>query len=166
MEYEEETSHENKKRSLSQEVYSLQLVVEMRTGEVRNLREQMAKATQQLEQAQMDKEKLRKVTARMEDLEEQLRIKNQFERQLSREKKELELSVTSSKKAAQRMSQNVEELQWRIKNNFDLPVEHYHNHAIVEQEKLETERTNAHSNSGRGIPSAALPIPKQKSLFA
>jgi len=32
-------------------VYSLQLVVEMRTGEVRNMREQMARATQQLEQA-------------------------------------------------------------------------------------------------------------------
>jgi len=169
MEYEDDTCLGNKKRSLSQEVYSLQLVVEMRTGEVRNMREQMAKATQQLEQADIDKQRLKKVTARMEDLEEQLRIKNQFERQLSLEKKELELSVTSSKKAAQRMSQNVEELQWRIKNNFDLPVEHYHNHTIVEQEqqvKLETERTNTHSNSGLSIQSAPLPIPKQKSLFA
>jgi len=168
LEYEEEDDNisEDKKRSLSQEVYSLQLVVEMRTGEVRNMREQMAKATQQLEQAEIDKQKLKKVTARMEDLEEQLRIKNEFERQLSQEKKELEQSVTSSKKAAQRMSQNVEELQWRIKNNFDLPVEHYHNLAIVEQEKLETERTNTHSNSGLSIQSAALPIPKQKSLFA
>jgi len=169
MEYEDDTCLGNKKRSLSQEVYSLQLVVEMRTGEVRNMREQMAKATQQLEQAEIDKQRLKKVTARMEDLEEQLRIKNQFERQLSLEKRELELSVTSSKKAAQRMSQNVEELQWRIKNNFDLPVEHYHNHTIVEQEqqvKLETERTNTHSNSGLSIQSAPLPIPKQKSLFA
>jgi len=170
LEYEEDDNiSEEKKRSLSQEVYSLQLVVEMRTGEVRNMREQMAKATQQLEQADIDKQRLKKVTARMEDLEEQLRIKNQFERQLSLEKKELELSVTSSKKAAQRMSQNVEELQWRIKNNFDLPVEHYHNHTIVEQEqqvKLETERTNTHSNSGLSIQSAPLPIPKQKCLFA
>jgi len=169
MEYEDDNCLGNKKRSLSQEVYSLQLVVEMRTGEVRNMREQMARATQQLEQADIDKQRLKKVTARMEDLEEQLRIKNQFERQLSLEKKELELSVTSSKKAAQRMSQNVEELQWRIKNNFDLPVEHYHNHTKVEQEhqdKLETERSNAHSNSGLSIQSAPLPIPKQKSLFA
>jgi len=170
LEYEEDDNiSEEKKRSLSQEVYSLQLVVEMRTGEVRNMREQMARATQQLEQADIDKQRLKKVTARMEDLEEQLRIKNQFERQLSLEKKELELSVTSSKKAAQRMSQNVEELQWRIKNNFDLPVEHYHNHTKVEQEhqdKLETERSNAHSNSGLSIQSAPLPIPKQKSLFA
>ena len=36
MEYEEENLSEDQKRSLSQEVYSLQLVVEMRTGEVNN----------------------------------------------------------------------------------------------------------------------------------
>merc|ERR1712013_804967 len=52
MEYEDDNCLGNKRRSLSQEVYSLQLVVEMRTGEVRSLREQMAKATQQLEQAE------------------------------------------------------------------------------------------------------------------
>jgi hypothetical protein len=44
-------------------------------------------------------------------------------RQLSDEKSEMEMTVTNSKKAALRMSQNVEELQWRIKNNFDTPVE-------------------------------------------
>ena len=38
MEYEEENLSEDKKISLSQEVYSLQLVVEMRSGEGRNLR--------------------------------------------------------------------------------------------------------------------------------
>jgi len=123
MEYEEETSHENKKRSLSQEVYSLQLVVEMRTGEVRNLREQMAKATQQLEQAQMDKEKLRKVTARMEDLEEQLRIKTNVERQLSLEKSQLETEVANSTREADRMSKTMESLRWRIQNNFQFPPE-------------------------------------------
>merc|ERR1712106_1139103 len=51
MEYEEDNMSEDKKISLSQEVYSLQLVVEMRTGEVRNLRDQLARATQQLEHA-------------------------------------------------------------------------------------------------------------------
>ena len=40
----------------------------------------MARATQQLEQAEMGKERLRKATARMEDLEEQLKIKTEFER--------------------------------------------------------------------------------------
>ena len=81
MDYEGEPCGEYKRRSLSQEVHTLQLVVEMRSGEVRKIRDQLARATQQLEQAEIDKEKLKKATARMEDLEEQLKIKNQFERQ-------------------------------------------------------------------------------------
>ena len=80
MECEKDSISEKKKRSLTQEVYSLQLVVEMRTGEVRNLREQLAKASQQLEEAQIEKEKLRNVSARIEDLEEQLRRKAELER--------------------------------------------------------------------------------------
>ena len=76
MEYEGDNTGDANKMSLSQEVYSLQLVVDMRTGEARNLREHLARATQQLEQGEMGKERLRKATARMEDLEEQLRIKN------------------------------------------------------------------------------------------
>ena len=36
---------------------------------------------------------------------------------------QLELTVDNSNKAVERMSQNVEELQWRIRNNFDLPVQ-------------------------------------------
>jgi len=123
MEYEDDNCLGNKKRSLSQEVYSLQLVVEMKTGEVRNMREQMAKAFQQLEQAEMDKEKLRKVTARVEDLEEQLRIKNCFERQLSLEKSQLEKKMSISVKEADRMSKTMESLRWRIQNNFQFPVE-------------------------------------------
>merc|ERR1712106_399095 len=95
MKYDEDTMSDDKKMSLSQEVYSLQLVVEMRTGEVRNLREQLARATQQLEQAEGGKERLRKATARMEDLEEQLKIKTDLERQLSLEKSQLKKSVTT-----------------------------------------------------------------------
>merc|ERR1719320_989989 len=95
----------------------------MRTGEVRSLREQMAKASQQLEQAENDNKKLRKVTARVEDLEEQIRIKNCFERQLSLEKSQLERKVSVSVKEADRMSKTMESLRWRIQNNFQFPVE-------------------------------------------
>ena len=49
--------------------------------------------------------------------------KNAIEKQLSQEKSQLEQSVDSSNKAVERMSQNVEELQWRIRNNFDLPIQ-------------------------------------------
>ena len=79
-EYEEENLSEEKKRSLSAEVYSLQLVVEMRTGEVKTLRSKLANMTHQLETAANTQAKLDKAQARVEDLEEQLRVKKQFER--------------------------------------------------------------------------------------
>jgi len=125
MEYEEgeEDLNEDKKRSLSQEVYSLQLVVEMKTGEVRSLREQLIRASQHLEETQKENEKLGRMIARVEDLEEQLRLKNQLEKKLSIEKSELEDNMNKRNIEALRMSQNVEELQWRIKNNYELPIQ-------------------------------------------
>ena len=54
-------------------------------------------------------------------------------RQLSVEKSEMEMTVTNSKKAALRMSQNVEELQWRINNHYELPA-----NVIVERSKPNT----------------------------
>jgi len=125
MEYEEgeEDLNEDKKRSLSQEVYSLQLVVEMKTGEVKNLREQLIRSSQHLEETQKENEKLGRMIARVEDLEEQLRLKNQLEKKLSIEKSELEENMNKRNIEALRMSQNVEELQWRIKNNYELPIQ-------------------------------------------
>ena len=46
-----------------------------------------------------------------------------FSRLLSSEKCQLETTVFNSSRAVERMSQNVEELQWRIRNNYELPVE-------------------------------------------
>merc|ERR1712123_282675 len=155
---------EDRKRSLSQEVYSLQLVDELRTGESRNLREQLARATQQLEQVEMGRAKLRKATARMEDLEEQLKIKNEFERQLSLEKSQLEKSDTDSKKAAQRMSQNVEELQWRIKNNFELPTEFYQDKPVqgfAEPSKISAKNTQAEPS----LQSSPITVPRKESTI-
>merc|ERR1719403_577033 len=127
MEAEEENLSEEKKLSLGQEVYSLQLVVDMRTGEVRSLRQQLAVANQQLEGMDSLKSQLEKANARLDDLQAQVMNKNAIEKQLSQEKSQLELSVDSSNKAVERMSQNVEELQWRIRNNFDLPIVHHQN---------------------------------------
>ena len=78
-EYEEENLSEEKKRSLSAEVYSLQLVVEMRTGEVKTLRSKLANMTHQLETAANTQTKLDKAQARVEDLEEQLKQKVELE---------------------------------------------------------------------------------------
>ena len=75
LEYEEENLSEEKKRSLSAEVYSLQLVVDMRTGEVRNLRDQVATLTHHLEIMHDTQTKLDKANNRIEDLQEQLKLK-------------------------------------------------------------------------------------------
>ena len=80
MEYEEDNLSEERRGILSQEAYSLQLVVEMRTKEVRSLKEQLSKVTQELEQADILKEKLREEKGKMENLEQQIEIKDSFER--------------------------------------------------------------------------------------
>ena len=79
-EYEEENSGDEKRRSLSQEVFCLQIVVEMKTDEMRNLREQVALTEQELEQFGISKKKLKTVLARIEDLEEQIVIKERAEK--------------------------------------------------------------------------------------
>eukprot|EP00092_Neocalanus_flemingeri_P070157 GFUD01086076.1.p1 GENE.GFUD01086076.1~~GFUD01086076.1.p1 ORF type:complete len:635 (+),score=205.79 GFUD01086076.1:374-2278(+) len=140
MEYEEENLSEDKKRSLSQEAYSLQLVVEMRTGEVRNLREQLARATQELEQAEIVKKKLGKSTSRIEDLEEQIKIKNTLEKKLSVEKSQLEMNISDTTKSADKMSKDMESLQWRIRNNFDLPFDNLTS-LTSEQQSQDQQRT-------------------------
>merc|ERR1711894_135149 len=60
-------------------------------------------------------------TARVEDLQAQLDEKIRMERQLSMEKSYLENNYELEGKAKDRMSMQVEELQWRIKNNLELP---------------------------------------------
>jgi len=120
-EYEEENLSEEKKRSLSAEVYSLQLVVEMRTAEVRGLREKLATSQQQLEDAAVTRNSLQKAEAKIEDLKEQLKKKVQHERNLSTQNMELQLENRNSAREADRMSKDVEQLQWRIRNNFELP---------------------------------------------
>merc|ERR1719232_1391765 len=140
-EYEEENLSEEKKRSLSAEVYSLQLVVEMRTAEVRSLREKLSTASQQLEDAAVTKNSLQKAQARIEDLKEQLKKKVEQEQRAAAEKWELESSVSESNKMAERMSMNVEELQWRIRNNYDLPVGIFSNKLVERDEVGDSDNT-------------------------
>merc|ERR1711892_1594906 len=59
----------------------------------------------------------------MEDLEEQLRIKNSVEKRLSIDNNQLEMKMTNTRKEVDRMSKNVEALQWRIRNQYDVPVD-------------------------------------------
>ena len=73
----------------------------------------------------MTKCQLAKATARLDDLQEQVQAKDRLEKQLSIEKCQLEMTVNNSHKEVERMSQNVEELQWRIRNNFEVPIVHH-----------------------------------------
>jgi len=136
MEYEEDNLSEERKDILSQEVYSLQMVVEMRTKEVKSLRQQLSKVTKELVESEALQTELKSETEKMEDLERQIKTKDNFERQLSVEKCQLEQNLTNSNRAAQRLSQNVEELQWRIRNNFDMPAEQL---SSLNEENLQTE---------------------------
>lgn len=79
----------------------------------------------QLEVFEVTKSQLQKATARLDDLKAQVAAKDRAEKQLSAEKYELEQAVTNSNSAVERMSLNVEELQWRIRNNFDVPIVHH-----------------------------------------
>jgi hypothetical protein len=117
LEYEQEGSDTDKRRSLSQEVFCLQIIVGMKTDEMRNLREQVAITEQKLEQSENSEKKLSTVLARIEDLEEQVVIKERAQKQLLFEKSQLEISVLDASKAVTRLSQNVEELQRTTSRN-------------------------------------------------
>jgi len=120
-ESDDETLSPTKRQSLTREVESLQLVVEMRTNELHQLRDERDRHLQQLEEFDSVKSNLVKMSARVEDLQAQLAEKTKLERQLSRDRQQLANSVEVESKTKARMSMQVEELQWRIKNNLELP---------------------------------------------
>ena len=62
-------------------------------------------------------------------------------RQLTVENSQLELNMTNTTNAMDRMSKNVESLQWRIRNNFDLPVDNL-TPVTYEQQYQERQRTS------------------------
>ncbi|XP_059081967.1 probable WRKY transcription factor protein 1 isoform X2 [Tigriopus californicus] len=110
-----------RRQTLTREVESLQLVVEMRTQEVHRLREEQAKHLAKLEELDTTKESLAKMKAKVEDLQAQLDRKNESARQLSREKSNLENNFELQSKNKAIISQQMEELQWRIKHKMELP---------------------------------------------
>merc|ERR1712117_4636 len=59
----------------------------------------------------------------MGDLEEQLKVKTELQQQLTLEKDKLEMKLTNTSNEVDRMSRNVEALQWRVRNQFAVPEE-------------------------------------------
>ena len=80
MEYEEEHLSEERRHMLNQEVYSLQLVVEMRTKEVKGLRNQLSVVMRELEESKAAQTELRMETEKLEELEVEIRSKDSYER--------------------------------------------------------------------------------------
>nr|XP_040572062.1 probable E3 ubiquitin-protein ligase bre1 isoform X1 [Lepeophtheirus salmonis] len=127
----EEKMSPQKKQILQREIESLQLVIDMRTSEIHKLREEQTRHLQQLEEFEKTRSLLSKMQAKVEDLQAQLENKNVLQRQLSLEKSKLENSYEEETKKKARMSmqsnseestqEDVEELQWRIRNQYELP---------------------------------------------
>jgi len=108
----------DKRRSLSQEVFVLQIIVEMKTGEMRNLREQVAETQQKMEQMEVNRKKLNVALARIEDLEEQNVYKEKLTKRLSAENDKLQEDIKNSSSAAKMMNETVDVLKKRIRENL------------------------------------------------
>ena len=87
----------------------------MRTAEVRELRERLAISEQYLEDTAVTRNTLKKAHARIKDLKEQLKKKDGQDDEHERD---------------------VKELQWRIRNNYELPVGIFANKKVERDETL------------------------------
>ena len=72
-----------------------------------------------------------------------------FFRQLSEANTELEERNANSSKVVDRMSKNVEQLQWRIRNNFDVPVEGVIPSSMSSRERVQAATVEKHQNSSQ-----------------
>eukprot|EP00095_Tigriopus_kingsejongensis_P002636 maker-scaffold441_size170131-snap-gene-0.31 protein:Tk02636 transcript:maker-scaffold441_size170131-snap-gene-0.31-mRNA-1 annotation:"microtubule-associated tumor suppressor candidate 2 homolog isoform x2" len=111
-----------RKQTLTREVESLQLVVEMRTQEVHRLREEQAKQQAKLEELDFTKDSLARMRAKVEDLQAQLVNKSANERQLSLDKSNLENDFQLESKNKDIISRQMEELQFRIQHKMEVPA--------------------------------------------
>ena len=126
----------------------------MRTQELHRLRDERARHLQQLEELEDTRNRLAKMQAKVEDLQAQLETKAKVERyfsisscinecaitqlesfcrQLSLEKSNLENCFEEESRMKERMTQQVEELQWKIKNKTEPPTKLVTTHAVIER---------------------------------
>ena len=96
---------------------------------------------------------------------------------MSAEKYQLESSMTQSTKQMERMSMNVEELQWRIRNNYELPVDIYSKPApemVMGQQNVDkkpdtnvpcSQNIDGHGQVGSGIIIIRLKYPSNWSVI-
>jgi regulator of replication initiation timing len=97
------------------EVDSLKSVLDMRTDEIRNLRQENARLEDRVEESEKAAAELKKVSALVEDLKAQIASKNNLERKLSAENRKLSSVAEREATEKKRLSLENEELQWRIR---------------------------------------------------
>jgi len=133
-------------KHLNQEISSLQLVVEMRTGELKSLKKELANANMKLADYELVTEKLMKAKAKIEDLQEQLDLKSEKEKQLHSENCNMETNLNSMSKELERMKKNVETMQWSIRNKFDLPLQRSAFVTCEQQTQIQHETTRSRTS--------------------
>ena len=104
--------------NLQQEVDSLKTVLEMRTGEVRDLRTDKVKLEEKLELYDQQQLSLRKMSAQVEDLRSQLLSKSDLEVKLVEDNRVLHTMVMRQDTERKRLSMENEQLSWKMSQSF------------------------------------------------
>ncbi|XP_072380104.1 uncharacterized protein toc isoform X2 [Diabrotica undecimpunctata] len=103
-----------------QEVQSLRVVLELKQNEVTDLRKSLAEANQRAEILEGAEERARVLNARCEDLQLQLERKADSEKCLVQENRKLHDSFKEETNQNRRLSQRIEEFQWKLKQNTEV----------------------------------------------
>lgn len=107
-------------KELQDEVESLQTVLDLRHEELQELRKQNAFLTREAEELPVALQRVAALEAKVEDLQVQLKVKTSIERQLSQDNRLLMESFHQESKQSKRLSLHNEELQWKLKQNFEV----------------------------------------------
>lgn len=106
-----------KYKSLPDELKSLNVVLELKNDEIRQLRNQNTETKMELEQLQKITDRIRKLEHENESLSFVVENKSKLERQISVERDSLRSTLEREAKKVKRLSLENEELQWRLFNS-------------------------------------------------
>jgi hypothetical protein len=109
-------------KELQDEVESLRTVLDLRHKELQELRKQNAFLTREAEELPLALQRVAALEAKVEDLQVQLKVKTSIERQLSQDNRLLLESFHQESKQSKRLSLHNEELQWKLKQNFEVAL--------------------------------------------
>jgi len=107
-------------KELQDDVESLKAVLDLRLKELQELRKQNALLTREAEELPVALQRVAALEAKVEDLQVQLKVKTSIERQLSQDNRLLMESFHQESKQSKRLSLHNEELQWKLKQNFEV----------------------------------------------